>query len=113
VDGCPTAPTGPNGAPPPVPTNCNSNVLYVGDHFTNTTVAPRAAVAVRLGVPLVGPLWLEGFASASASPFAHTAPFATAPQNDPPNTPPAATNLPGEPVFAFQFGIGLRVESAR
>ncbi len=117
VDGCvPVPPNGqnePNQPAAPVCPSSNPGPIYVGDHLSNTTVAPRAAIAVRVSLPLFGPVWLDGIASAAASPFAHTGTFATAAADVPPNILPSQVALPGEPVFAFQLGIGLRVETAR
>jgi hypothetical protein len=89
-------------------TNGTAQPTYVGDHFDVATYTPRAAAALRVGLPLVSRVWLEVLGSATAAPFGHSDPFGG---SAPPNTPTGAIALPGEPTLSFQVGVGLRIEA--
>nr|HEX4314110.1 hypothetical protein [Kofleriaceae bacterium] len=117
VDGCPPQcdPATSPSCPPAVPTNgpscddASGNPVYVGDHFQSTTVTPRAALAVRIAVPLAPRLYLDALAGAMAMPFAHGDSYQA--DRTPPGLQPNQVALPGEPTFALQLAIGLRMEA--
>lgn len=83
--------------------------IYVGDNFSNTTISPRAGLAMRLDIPLSDWLWLEGRAGLTLSPFAHTAAFSSDPATAEPNMWGGLVDLPGEPLVRAELGIGVRV----
>ena len=112
IDGCKPLPPPPNCNPSDPtcnapPQNCAdaSGAVFVGDNFSATTYAPRAAAAVRLSIPLLEHVWLEGVASIAATPLRHADGFAPPAL---PNTGPVPA-LPGEPLTAYQLGVGLRI----
>ena len=118
VDGCMPPPacdpsTG-SACPPAPPPGCfdaNGNPatpVYVGDQLDTTTWTPRAAVAVRVAVPLAPHVFLDGLAGATAMPFGHGDDYAAG--RTPPGLTPAQVALPGEPAYALQLAVGLRVE---
>ena len=105
--GCNCDPTDPNGNCPPPPTMCPADptdpMLYVGDGFHASTWTPRIAASLRVAVPLLAHVWLEGSASGQVAPGSH-GPFA--------RQPDAAGNtltLPGEPGADLVLGVGVRV----
>ncbi len=116
----PTNPVGFDGAPGvekvPVPgemcvgaSNDADGTIYVGDNFSNTSVSPRAGLAMRLDIPLSDWLWLEGRAGLTISPFAHTEAFSTNLPTPEPNMWDGLIDLPGEPLVRAELGIGVRV----
>ncbi len=115
IDGCKAPPpcdptTGPCPPPPPMCTGdtATTSAIYVGDHFHAATISPRAEAALRIAVPLLPHVWLDGTAGVTLAPFAHTDPYP--PQGPtPPGVPIDQIVLPGEPLAAFQLGIGVRV----
>lgn len=122
IEGCKVAPppmcdptTDPNGcmgSQPPM-TMCDGTgtmpgTAYVGDNFSATMYTPRISAALRIAIPLFDHVWLDGMAAATAAPFGHTGDYATSPDG----TVMANTGvfpLPGDPTFAVQLGVGLRV----
>ncbi len=114
----PTNPDGsvPGVSPPLVPGQmCITSAddvdgsIYVGDNFSNTSISPRAGLAMRLDIPLSDWLWLEGRAGLTFSPFAHTAAFSSDPATSAPNMLGGLVDLPGEPLVRAELGIGVRV----
>jgi hypothetical protein len=113
IDGCKPVkpicpPTDPTCPPPCMPDPLKADALAVGDHFTHSTIAPRATAALRVAVPLFDHVWLDGIASVTYSPLAHGDDFAAG-VPPPVGTLPADIALPGEPAATFHLGIGLRV----
>ncbi len=116
VDGClpppqcdPTDPMCKPLPPPPCTQATSSvNAIYVGDGFRASTVTPRAEAALRLAVPLASHVWLDGTLAVTFAPTGHGDPYAPT-MPPPPGTNPMEITLPGEPLAAFQLGIGLRV----
>jgi hypothetical protein len=113
VDGCtpppgcdPNDPTCKLPPPPCTPTSGGTNV-YVGDGFHTATITPRAEAALRIAIPLFAHVWLDGTAAVTLAPFGHSDTYT--PTMAPPGTTPDDIALPGEPLAAFQLGIGLRV----
>jgi hypothetical protein len=100
TDACP--------APPP----CDPTMMMcpmvppcdqVGIH--QTTFTPRVTGALRVSLPLVEHVWLDGTASVVLAPFGNADPT-------PAPIPDAAGNMgviPGEPDAAAQLSVGLRV----
>lgn len=96
---------------PPMPMRCaDGGGTYVGDDLHAVTYTPRGELAIRVEVPLFAHVWLDGVASATAAPFGHGDAFASM-KSPPPGSgiTPQQLALPGEPVAAFQLGVGLRV----
>lgn len=113
-------PTNPNGAPgvssPPVPGQMcvvadddPDGSIYVGDNFSNTTISPRAGLAMRLDIPLSDWVWLEGRAGLTISPLAHTEAFTGGPKTPDGSMWGGLTDLPGEPMVRAELGVGIRV----
>ena len=128
IDGCPYEPpvmctdpmdptTCPNGTMPPPMTMCDvtNTKTYVGDNFSETTYTPRVSAALRIAIPLFDHVWLDGIAAATAAPFGHDEDYATEPttMTDPnTNMMPGTTSafpLPGDAMFGFELGVGLRL----
>jgi hypothetical protein len=118
IDGCmPTNlpcmdPTDPNCMMMPgqcTGTDPTTGKIYVGDHLDAVTYTPRFAAALRIAVPLFDHVWLEGLAAATLAPFGHTEPFPPGQVPTGLNEPASDFALPGEPVAAFQLGVGVRV----
>jgi hypothetical protein len=116
IDGCPpklppcdptTDPTCPPPPPPCTSGTTTTNAIYVGDHFHTATVSPRAEAGVRVTVPLFPHVWLDGIVGVTLAPFAHTDSYPA--QSVPPGVTTDQISLPGEPLAAFQLGVGLRV----
>jgi hypothetical protein len=116
----PTNPDGSDGDPgvssPPTPGEmCVSDnidadgAIYVGDNFSNTSISPRAGLAMRLDIPIADWLWLEGRAGLTLSPLAHTDAFTTNPDFNDANMWGGLVDLPGEPLVRAELGIGVRV----
>jgi hypothetical protein len=103
---------------PPAPTMCpadGTSSVYVGDNFTATTYTPRVSAAFRIAIPLFDHVWLDGLAAATIAPFGHADDYATdatMTMTDP-NTMPGGTTgafpLPGDALFGFELGVGLRL----
>jgi hypothetical protein len=121
LDGCAAEPP-PNCDPtdpmclmsPPTPSpGCDPNTMNpdgtvnVGDDLAEASYTPRAAVALRIAVPLFRHVWLDGLASFTIAPFAHGESY------DSPTSPtmpsPELGALPGEPSSSYQLGVGLRI----
>jgi hypothetical protein len=98
-------PAPPDGACDTTTTDASGVPLaYVGDGFENSTYAPRISIALRIAVPLVRYLWLDGVAAVTHAPFSHGDPFMALPPNS-----SRYLELPGEPARGVQLGIGLRI----
>lgn len=117
IEGCPP-PVGcdpttdgscPNAPPPQTCTPVSSGPIYVGDNFHAATITPRAAAALRIEIPVFEHVWLEGLASVTLTAFGHTEDFLPGAMTPPGTAAPSSITLPGEPLAAFQLGIGLRV----
>jgi hypothetical protein len=119
IDGCQPSnlpcmdPTDPNCMMMPgqcTATDPTTGKIYVGDHLDAISYTPRVALALRVALPLFDHVWLEGLAAASLAPFGHTEPFP--PGVNPMgamNEPASDFALPGEPLAAFQLGVGVRI----
>jgi len=95
---------------------CADTPIRIGDGFTATTWAARLGTGVGLAVPLVPWLSLDGRVGIEAAPGAHVDPHR---QVATPATDPASVSvspgdplldLPGEPSWAWNVALGLRVE---
>ena len=90
--------------------------LHIGDGFAARTIAPRLGAALSIAVPLTDWLFLDGRLGAEAAPGAHVDPHRHDPDanpTDPSNPIPPddpLLDLPGEPAWAWTFGVGLRAE---
>jgi hypothetical protein len=91
----------------PMPQPCDATHVFVGDQLTAATVTPRLEAAIGISIPIASAVWLDGSASVTAAPGAHTGAFNS--MMPPPGTTPAQVALPGEPLAAVQLAIGLRV----
>lgn len=97
-----TCQPGPNGSVP------NTGTLYVGDNFDQATYTPRLSIALRVAIPLVKYVLLDGFAGIELMPFGHGDPFVPALMPPGMFTPDDA-KLPGEPWHSARVGIGIRI----
>lgn len=71
---------------------------------TTVTWTPRAALALRIAIPLFDQVWLDGLASIAFAPLGATAREMSVDAN--------GTYVPavaGDPLTAIQLGVGLRV----
>jgi hypothetical protein len=96
----------------PVPPPCDPTTMMcpmmppcdqVGLHQTSYT--PRLTGALRVSVPLVSHVWLDGTAALALAPFGHSDPF----PGMMPNASGAMGSIAGEPDAAAQLSVGLRV----
>ncbi|HEY5926723.1 MAG TPA: hypothetical protein VIV11_33785 [Kofleriaceae bacterium] len=94
---------------PPKCEDPGTTTVYVGDNFSTATYTPRVMAALRIAVPLFDHVWLDGVAAATAAPFGHDDDYGEGQTmiGTMPNT--ASFPLPGDPMFGFQLGVGLRL----
>jgi hypothetical protein len=118
VDGCgvmapvcsPTDPT--CMQPPPTTPPCSSPAPaapYVGDGYGHATIAPRAAAALRLAIPVFSHVWLDGVVGVMISPVRSEGQLDAQLVTGPKMMGPIPSALPAEPLTSLQLGVGLRI----
>jgi hypothetical protein len=115
VDGCMPAnmmctdPMDPTCMNQPPCSDPSTGKIYVGDHLDALSYTPRIAAALRIAVPLFEHVWLEGVAAVTLAPFGHTDPYPPGQIASMLPSPSSDYALPGDPMAAFQLGVGVRV----